>query len=60
MPNTCEANAKGYNDAEYDYEKDPAIYRIVIIEIPVAARPIQYRKFWQDIGKEIKHQRVAS
>ena len=21
VPNTCEANAKGYNDAEHDYEK---------------------------------------
>jgi hypothetical protein len=37
VPNTCEANTKGYNDAEYDYEKDPAIYRIVIIGDSVAA-----------------------
>ena len=25
VPNTCGSNTKGYNDAEYTYEKSPAI-----------------------------------
>ena len=53
VPNTCEANAKGYNDAEYDYEKDPAIYRIVIIGDSVAAGPSSTENFGKILEKRL-------
>ena len=37
VPNRCEANAHGYVDADYPYEKSPTTYRIVIIGDSVAA-----------------------
>jgi len=45
VPNTCGANAKGYSDAEYTYEKGPTIYRIVIIGDSVAAGLSRTEKF---------------
>ena len=45
VPNTCGANAKGYSDEEYTYEKAPTIYRIVIIGDSVAAGLSRTEKF---------------
>jgi hypothetical protein len=45
VPNTCGANAKGYNDADYAYEKSPAVYRLVIIGDSVASGPSRTENF---------------
>jgi lysophospholipase L1-like esterase len=45
IPNRCGANTKGYNDAEYAYEKNPASYRIVIIGDSVAEGLSKTEKF---------------
>jgi len=45
VPNRCGANTKGYNDAEYAYEKSPAMYRIVIIGDSVASGLSRTEKF---------------
>ena len=45
IPNRCGANTKGYNDAEYAYEKKPASYRIVIIGDSVAEGLSKTEKF---------------
>ena len=45
VPNTCGANAKGYNDVEHAYEKGPATYRMVIIGDSVASGPSRTENF---------------
>jgi hypothetical protein len=45
VPNRCGANTKGYIDAEYAYEKSPAIYRLVIIGDSVASGLSRTEKF---------------
>src|SRR5215471_1749141 len=45
MPNTCGANAHGYVDEDYPYEKSPTTYRIVIIGDSVASGLSKTTKF---------------
>jgi lysophospholipase L1-like esterase len=45
VPNTCGANAQGYSDADYIYEKGPAVYRIVVIGDSVASGLSRTEKF---------------
>jgi len=45
VPNRCGANAQGYNDMDYIYEKSPTVYRIVIIGDSVASGLSRMEKF---------------
>jgi lysophospholipase L1-like esterase len=51
VPNRCGANAHGYVDADYSYEKSPTTYRIVIIGDSVASGLSRTEKF----GKILEH-----
>src|SRR5262245_2570278 len=53
VPNTCGANAKGYSDNEYTYEKDPAIYRVVIIGDSVASGLSRTEKFGRILEQKL-------
>ena len=56
VPNTCGANAKGYNDEEYPYEKGPTIYRIVIIGDSVAAGLSKTEKFGKILEQQLNEE----
>jgi hypothetical protein len=45
VPNTCGANAHGYVDEDYPYEKSPTTYRLVIIGDSVASGLSKTTKF---------------
>jgi hypothetical protein len=53
VPNTCGANAQGYSDMDYAYEKSPALYRIVIIGDSVAAGLSRTEKFGKVLEKQL-------
>jgi len=52
-PNTCGANAKGYSDMDYPYDKSPALYRIVIIGDSVAAGLSRTEKFGKILEQKL-------
>jgi lysophospholipase L1-like esterase len=51
VPNRCGANAHGYVDEDYSYEKSPTTYRIVIIGDSVASGLSRTTKF----GRVLEH-----
>jgi lysophospholipase L1-like esterase len=53
VPNTCGANAQGYSDMDYTYEKSPALYRIVIIGDSVATGLSRTEKFGKILEKQL-------
>ena len=52
-PNTCGANAQGYSDMDYPYDKSPASYRIVIIGDSVAAGLSKTEKFGKILEQQL-------